>query len=153
MANGTTTFYIASSYLNKAEVNTLARELMDKMPDYWPTFPWWMFSQEEDKHHKHMGTIGQLEITGAGNANLFIFLKDARKGGWSELGAACYQSFHGAPIQIIMLLLEKDKDEYLPPFAYQPGVIRKYLPESYFDKPTKLVEVIASIREHQPGPQ
>ena len=123
---------------------------MDKAKDaFFATFPWWMFAQEEDKHPGHMGAVGHIEITAAGDAELFVFLRTARKGGWSELGAACYTSEKGAGNCILLLLAESEIDEYLPPFAYQSGVIRQYLPDRAFNSPELLADaILKAYREH-----
>jgi hypothetical protein len=139
------TFYIASSYLNKSNVNKLSKALMNADRRFRPTFPWWMYSQEEDKHHGHQGAVGELEITGAGDADVFVWLKTARKGGWAELGAACYTSAYGHNNHIIMLIPESEAETYLPPFAYQMNVIRKLIPDKMFSKPKELASVILEM--------
>jgi len=145
------TFYIASSYPNKDNVNKLSVTLMnDRDIELWPTFPWWMYSQEEDKHPRHQGAVSKLEIQGAGNADLFIWLKNTRKGGWCELGAANYTSTYGGQNCIVMLIPESESKEYLPPMAYQADVVRKYVPDQMFKKPLELANVILEVyRAHR----
>lgn len=145
MDNKKATFYIATSYEQKERANKLARALMDRYPFMWPSFPWWMYSAEEDKHDKHMGAVGELEIIGAAEADNFIWLYPARKGAWCELGAACYRRVVHKNNKIVMVIPESAASEYLPPFAYQHGVTRFIVPDHILDSPIELAELLWSM--------
>jgi hypothetical protein len=139
-----TTFYIATSYLQKDKANSLAKLIMNQNNALWPSFPWWMYSEDEDKHERHQGAVGDLEIIAAGESDVFIWIHPTRKGGYCELGAACYRRAKGADNTVVMIIPESAEDEYLPPMCYQHGVHRVLVPDKTFKSNTQLARFITN---------
>jgi len=139
------TFYIATSYERKDIANELAKIVMTEKKELWPIFPWWSFD-EEDRYHKHQGAVGILEIQAAAEADFFVWVYPVRKGGWCELGAACYMHSRDPwRNNVIMIIPESAEDDYLPPFAYQPDVCRVIIPDKTYKNTKKLAAEITRV--------